>query len=838
MNHLTFAAAIWKDFTYGLRQLRLNPGFSLAAILSLALGIGANSAIFTLVDQILLRLLPVERPRELVQLRLLGGRFGNNDGDGRHTFSHPLFLAFREQNTVFSGLTGQRIEQASLVGETRNEMVRVALVAGNYFQVLGVRPHLGRVLAPEDDTLRNGHPLAVLQYNFWRNRFEGRQDILDSTIRLNGSPFTVIGVAAPDFEGTDVGIPTNLWVPVMMKPTITPTWDALDDERNAWFYLFGRLKPGMTIEAAQAAMKVLYRQRQEEELKGPYFREFPKARERFLRQDFTLIPASGGQSSLRSRFERPLIVLQWLVGVVLLIACTNVANLLLARAASRQKEIAIRGALGASRGQLVRQLFVESLTLAAAGGVAGLLFSFWLARVLVRSLPYDPANMSLSASPDARVLAFTTGVTVLTALFFGLVPALRGSRVSPAATLKEGAGSIGGSHEHVRLRKTFVALQVGLSCLLLLGAGLFARTLQNLQNVDLGFKTENVAMFTVRPATVYDEARKIQVFRLLMESLATVPGVKAVGANSTRLLMGGRWDSGLSIPGWVAKDGNDPWSFFNAITPGYFEAMSIPIKAGRDISWRDWGGSRKVCLVNEALAREYFAGTNPVGRMMAQGNNRTPDYEIVGVFADARYDDVRGSIPRQTFVAMDTRARFIQSINVHAKIQGDPRQVLPQLRQEVQRVDANLVISDMRTLNDQLNMRLSNERMLSFLSVGLALLATLLAVVGLHGVLAFVVMRRTREIGIRIALGAQAGNVIVLVVREMLLVILAGTAVGAVGGVLCGRYVESQLFGIKALDPSIFAISIATLLTASLTAALIPAWRASRLDPMLALRHE
>ena len=594
----------------------------------------------------------------------------------------------------------------------------------------------------------------------------------------------------------------------------------------------------VTIEAAQAAMKVLYRQRQEEELKGTYFQEFPKARERFLQQDFTLIPASGGQSSLRSRFERPLVVLQWLVGVVLLIACTNVANLLLARAAARQKEIAIRGALGASRAQLVRQLFVESLTLAVVGGAAGLLLSFWLARVLVRLLPFDPANMSLSASPDTRVLVFTTGITALTALLFGLIPALRGSRVSPGATLKEGAGAIGGSHEHVRLRKAFVALQVGLSCLLLLGAGLFARTLQNLQNVDLGFNTENVLMFGLRPATVYDEARKIQVFRLLMESLATVPGVKAVGANRNRLLTGGRWDSNITIPGFVAKDGNDPWSFFNAITPGYFEALGIPIKAGRDLSWRDWGGSRKVCLVNEALAREYFGGANPIGRMLAQGTNRPPDFEIVGVFADTRYDDVRGSIPRQIFVAMDTRARNISSINVHVRIQGDPRKISPLLREQVQHVDPNLVISDMRTLNDQLNMRISNERMLSFLSVGLALLATLLAVVGLHGVLAFVVMRRTREIGIRLALGAQPGNVILLVVREMLLVILVGIAVGAIGGVLCGRYVESQLFGIKALDRSVFILSIATLLAASLTAAFIPAWRASRLDPMRALRHE
>jgi predicted permease len=838
MNTVNLAASLWKDFKYGVRQLQSNPGFALAAVLSLALGIGANSAIFTLVDQILLRLLPVENPRELVQLRLLGGRFGSNDGDGQHTFSYPLFLALCEKNTVFSGLTGQRIEQASLVGDERSEMVRLGLVAGNYFQVLGVRSHLGRLLTPEDDRLRNGHPVAVLQYNFWRNRFDGRQDIVDSTIRLNGAPFTVIGVTAPDFEGTDVGIPTNLWVPVMMKPTITPTWDALNEERHSWFYLFGRLKSGITIEAAEAAMKVLYRQRQQEELKGAYFQEFPKARERFLQQDFTLIPASGGQSSLRFRFERPLIVLQWLVGVVLLIACTNVANLLLARAAARQKEIAIRGALGASRGQLVRQLFVESLTLAAVGGIAGLLLSLWLAKVLVRALPFDPANMSLTTVPDGRVLLFTTGITLLTALFFGLVPALRGSRVLPGATLKEGAGAIGGSHEHVRLRKAFVALQVGLSCLLLLGAGLFARTLQNLQNVDLGFKIENVVMFNVRPATVYDEARKIQVFRSLIESLATVPGVKAVGANRTQLLMGGRWDSSITIPGLVTKDGNDPWSFFNAITPGYFDALGIPIKAGRDLSWRDWGGSRKVCLVNEALAKEYFGDTNVVGRMIAQGINKPPDYEIVGVFGDARYDDVRGSIPRQTFVAMDSNARNITSINVHARIQGDPRNVFPQLRQQVQRVDPNLVISDMRTLDDQLNRRISNERMLSFLSVGLALLATLLAVVGLHGVLAFVVMRRTREIGIRMALGAQSRNVIFLVVREMLLVILVGIAVGIVGGVLCGRYVESQLFGIKAIDQPVFTVSIAALLAASLTAAFIPAWRASRLDPMRALRHE
>jgi predicted permease len=827
--------SIGQDLKYGIRQLRLNPGFTLAAVLSLALGIGANTAIFTLFDQIVLRLLPVQNPRELVQLRVEGGRVGSNSGDGLHTFSHPTYLALRDRNTVFSGLTGQLVQNASLVGEDRSEMIRVGMVAGNFFNVLGVQPHLGRLLTQDDDRTRLGHPVAVLQYDFWQKRFAGAREIVGSSIRLNGSSFTVIGVSAPGFEGTDVGLQTQVWTPVMMKPIITPTWDALDDERYAWFYLFGRLKPGVSIEEAQASMRVLYRQRQEEELQGQFFQRFPETRDRFLRQSFMLIPASRGQSNIRFSFERPLIVLQWLVGIVLLIACTNVANLLLARGAARGRELAIRGALGAGRGRLVRQLLVESVLLALAGGTAGLFMSSWMTRGLVRILPYDPANLSLSTSPDLRILLFTMGITLLTALFFGLVPALQGSRVSPGTVLKEEAGSIAGGH--VRLRKFFVALQVGLSCLLLIGAGLFARTFQNLKNVDLGFNTENVVLFGVRPATVYDDARKLLTYRSLIEGLATVQGVKAVGANRQMLLTGGRWDSSITIPGVEAKDGNQPWSFFNAITPGYFEALGITVKAGRDLRWSDWGGSKKLCLVNEALVREYLDGANAVGRLMAQGTRSTPDTEIIGVFSNARYEDVRGNIPRQVFVSMDSSIRTISGVNVFARIQGDPRVVMPQLREQARRVDSNLIVSDMRTLDEQLNRRLSNERLLSFLSVGFALLASLLAVVGLHGVLTFVVARRTREIGIRMALGADKGKVIRLIMWEMLPVILIGIAAGMITGLLCGRFVESQLFGVKATDTLVLVSSVAVLLTASMLSAFIPAWRASRIDPMASLRH-
>jgi predicted permease len=839
MSSSNVIASLRQDLKYAARLLRLNPGFTATAVLSLALGIAANTSIFTLVDQVLLRLLPIDDPQQLVQFRMEGGRVGSQNGDGLHTFSYPLYLAIRDRNSVFSSVTGQQPGRLSMLSDERSEMLDIAWVAGNFFQTLGVRPHLGRVLSTQDEQLGNSNPVVVLQYDFWRNRFAARPEVVGSTIRLNGAPFTIAGVAAPEFSGTNAGLLTQLWAPVTSQTAISAdVRDDLNNERFSWFYLFARLKPGVSLQRAQAAVSVLYDQRKQEELQNPFFVKFSDTRDRFLRQTMTLIPAGRGFSQLRRTFERPLLVLQWLVGVVLLIACTNVANLLLARSAARQREIAIRVALGASRGQIMRQLLIESLILAIAGGASGLLLSMWLTRGLVRFLPYDPTAIALSTTPDTRVLLFTTVVTLATAIVFGLIPAFRGSAVPASSTLKEEAGSVTGGQGHVRLRKVFVGLQVALSSMLLIGAGLFVRTLDNLRKVDLGFNTENVAMFGVRPATQYDDARKGYMLRSLMEGLAAVPGVKAVGANSSRLLTGGRWDSQITIPGVQSKDGNLPWSFFNAVTPGYFDALGIPVKIGRDFTWADWGSSRKLALVNEALMNDYMDGRSPVGRQMAQGRSVPPDTEIIGVFGNARYHDVRGEVPRQTFLNMGSRLRSVGSVIVYARILGDPRNVLSMLREKVRAVDANLVVFDMRTMNEQLNMQLANERMLSFLSGGFALLATILAVVGLHGVLAFVVTRRTREIGIRMALGASRGTVIGMVMREMFPVILAGLAAGVAGAYLSGRYVETQLFGVKSLDPLVFAVSIAGLLTASLIASFAPALRASRISPMRALRYE
>jgi predicted permease len=838
MNTIHLLDVLVQDVRYGLRQLRLRPGFALAAVMSLALGIGANTAIFTLVDQLLLRLLPVENPHELVLLRADGIRPGGNWGDGRRTFPYPTYVALRDRNTVFAGLTGQRVEPVTLVEDARSALINVAMVAGNYFQVLGVRSHVGRLLQPEDDRTLNGHPVAVLQYDFWQAQYQGRQDIVGQTIRLNGAPFTVIGVAGPGFEGTNVGVPTKAFVPVAMQPTIAPTnTPPLDAERSAWFYMIARLKPGVSLAQADAAMKVLYRQRQEEELKQPYFSKFPETRTQFLQHTFELESAERGDSSLRARFERPLIVLAALAAAVLLIACANIAGLLLARGAARQRDLAIRRAIGASRGRIIVQLFAESALLAVIGAVAAVFLGGRLTHLLIALLPNAQA-LSLSASPDLRILTFTAVVAAMTVLLFGLVPAWQNSRVAPVTTLRQESAAIAGGRVHVRARKAFVALQVSLSVLLLLGAGLFIRSLLNLRDVELGVRSDNVVTFLARPAVPYDNARKAQAYRALLEGLAHVPGVVAVGANRTALFTGGRTDGAFVIEGAPGDPAAAPFSFFNAVTPGYFAALGIPIKAGADFDWRDWGSGKRLAVVNETLTKTYFGGTPPLGRRIGQGSRSQPDTEIVGVFSDARYHDVRGEIPPQMFLNLDSVLDGISRVSVYVRTNGNLRQVMPALRAEVHRIDPKLVVADMRTLDDQIDTRMSNERLLSFLSIGFAILATVLAVVGLHGVLAFEVTKRTREIGIRMALGARRGEIIRLVAREMVVVVLAGLLAGMIAAYASGRYIQSQLFGLEADDPLVFVVAAVSLAAASAVATLAPALRASRIDPMRALRCE
>ncbi len=838
MNSISWLEVVIQDLRYGLRQLRRRPGFAAAAIASLALGIGANTAIFTLVDQIVLRLLPVHNPAELVLLRVDGGRPGGNWGDGRHTFAYPTYLALRDQNTVFSGLTGQRIETVSLLDDRSSASIAVAMVAGNYFDVLGVRPHLGRMLTPDDDRHLNGHPVAVLQYDFWRSQYQGRPNVIGEAVTLSGRPFTVVGIAAPGFEGTNVGAPVKVFVPVAMQPTIAPGNPRLDNERAAWFYPLARLKPGVTRAQAEAAMKVLYRQRQEVELGQSYFGRFPEARESFLRQTFTLEPGSRGDSGLRTRFEPALILLECLAAVVLLIACANIAGLQLARGAASQRDLAIRRAIGAGRGRIVVQLFTESVLLATVSAIAALFVGSWLTRLLIAVLATTREDLSLSATLDLRVLAFTVLVTALTAVLCGLLPAWQNSRVAPVATLRESSGSIAGGRMHVRVRKIFVALQVGLSAVLLLGAGLFIRSLDNLRRVDLGMQPASVVTFLARPAVPYENARKAQAYGALVRGLAAVPGVVAIGANRTPLFTGSRTDGPLTVEGGVTGSDQHPFTFFNAVTPGYFQALGIPVKAGADFDWRDWGSGKRLAVVNEVLTAAHFERVPPLDRMIGEGTRVATNTRIIGVFGNARYHDVRGEIPPQTFMNLDSVVERVSRIAVYARVSGDPGQIMPMLRAEARRIDPNIIITGMRTLDEQIDSQMSNERMLSFLSIGFALLATILAVVGVHGVLVFQIARRTREIGVRMALGAGRALIVGLVVREMALVILTGLALGVAAAYAGGRYVQSQLFELRADDPLVFTLGITALLIAAVTATLIPALRASRLNVVRALRYE
>ncbi len=838
-NSIGWLEVVLQDLRYGVRQLRRRPGFAAAAIVSLALGIGANTAIFTLVDQILLRLLPVANPGELVQLRVDGARVGGNWGDGLHTFTYPTYLALRDQNTVFSGLTGQRIEAASLVDDRSSISVTVAQVAGNYFEVFGLRPHLGRLLTPDDDRHLNGHPIAVLQYDFWQSQHQGRADTVGQPIRINGVPFTVVGVAPPGFQGTDVAVPVKVFVPVAMQPTISPTNPSLTDERAAWFYPFARLKPGVPLEQAEAAMKVLYRQRQQVELTQSYFSRFPESRDSFLRHTFTLEPAARGHSGLRNRFEQPLILLEWLAAAVLLIACANIAGLLLARGAASQRDIAIRRAIGASRGRIVGQLFTESVLLAAVSAVAGLFLGSWLTRLLLAVLSTANADVSISPTPDLRVLGFTVVVTLLTTLLFGLLPAWQTSRVAPVTTMRETAGSIAGGRTQVRVRKAFVALQVGLSAVLLLGAGLFVRSLDNLRRVELGLRSEGVVTFIARPAVPYDTAKKVQAYGALIRGLAAMPGVVAVGAGRTQLFTWGRSDGVLAIDGAVANaTGESPFSFFDAVTPGYFEALGIPVKAGTGFDWRDWGSGKRLALVNEIVTAAYFQRAAPLDRMIGRGTRAATNNRIIGVIGNSHYHDVRGAIPPQTYQNMDAVMEGVARVAVYARVTGDPSRMMPALREEARRIDTSMVITDMRTLDEQIASRMSNERLLSFLSIGFAVLATVLAVIGVHGVLVFQITRRTRDLGVRMALGAGRGLIVRLVAREMALVILAGLAGGVAAAYAGGRYVQGQLFELEANDPVVFAMAVTTLLCASAAATLLPAVRASRMNVVSALRSE
>ena len=827
------------DVRLAIRSLGRSPLFATVAILSLALGIGANTAIFTLIDQIVLRKLPVTAPEQLVMLYQQGAHNGSNMGTRMH--SYPMYQDFQKRAEPLAEVVCRRLVAASVAVDNQTERVEAELVSGNYFTMLGVKPAIGRVFnSQEDDQVYQGHPVVVLSYTYWNNRFARDPGVVGKKILVNDFPMTIVGVSAAGFAGIDPARSPQIRVPVQMKEAMLPEWPWLyaDNRRARWVQVFARLKPGYTVESSAAPLQGLFTQIRTYEMTLPAAKDWSAySRDQFMKGRMLVESAATGFSGIRNDFSTALIVLMCMVGLVLLIACANVANLLIARAFMRQKEIAVRLSLGASRGRLVRQLLVESLVLSTAGGVVGLGLAFVLTRGLLRLVPSDGQPLMINAYPDARILLFTIALTFLTGIVFGLVPALRASRPDPWTTLKDTVGSIAGTGGSLFLRKGLVTAQVALSFLLLFGAGLFVKSLQNLRTTDTGIELDNLVTFQLSPAlSGYSDERATQFYTQLLERLRSAPGVKSAGLAGVPILSGSEWDSSMSVEGHRAKDGEDMQAFMNSLSPQYFETMKIPVLEGRDFRETDIRRNSKVAIVNRKFAAHFFKDGSAVGKHLGQGVGPRSklDIEIIGVVADSLYEGPREGVRRQVFVPNWGR----NGATFYVRTQTSSAASYNAVRNEVKQLDATMPVYELKTLEAQLDETLLSDHLIAMLSAGFGLLATILASIGLYGVMAFVVVRRKKELGIRLALGAQPGSVIWLVMREVLLLLAIGLAVGIPAAIGAGRYISAQLYGIEGSDPFVAIATTVLLMVVSTAAGLIPAHRASRIDPILALRHE
>ncbi len=836
----------WNDLRLALRGLRRSPLFATVAILSLALGIGANTAIFTLIDQILLRKLPVVQPEQLVMLYQRGANNGSNMGPRMH--SYPIYKDYQKKAEPFAQVACRRQIAVSASIDNRTERLDAEMVSGNYFSMLGVKAAAGRVFnSREDDQVYGGHPVAVLGYDYWISRFAGDPKVIGKKILVNNYPMTIVGVSAAGFAGLDPARAPQIRVPVLMFRVLAPEWVWLhmDDRRARWVQVFARLKPGWSAASAQTPMQHLFTQVRSYEMTLPAAKDWSKYdRDQFMKGELLVENASLGYSYIRNDFSTALIVLMCMVGLVLLIACANVANLLIARGFMRQKEIAVRLSLGASRMRLVRQLLVESLLLSFAGGVLGIIVAVGLTRALLSFMPVEGNPLLIRAEPDLRILIFTLSLTVLTGIVFGLLPALRASRPDPWTTLKDTVGAIAGGGGSLFLRKGLVALQVALSFLLLFGAGLFVRSLQNLKTTDTGVALDNLVTFQLSPAlSGYTDERGDIFYRDLLERLRSAPGVQSVGRAAVSILSGDEWDSSMSVEGHKPADGEDMQAFMNAVSPGYFPTMKIPILEGRDFTMGDrvaWDIAEltgpKVAIVNRKFAQHFFGTKSAIGKRIGFGTGPDSklDITIVGVVADALYEGPREGVRRQVFVPNHGSGSSVFYVRAHTGSSA----AYSLIRNEVRQLDAAMPVYAMKTLEGQLDETLMTDRLIAMLSAGFGLLATVLASIGLYGVMAFVVARRRKEIGIRMALGANPGNVIWSVMKEVLILLGLGLAVGVPAAIGLGRFVASQLYGIEAHDPWLAVTTVIVLALVSTAAGLIPAHRASRVSPVLALRYE
>lgn len=824
-----------QDLQYAWRMLRKSPGFTSVAILTLAFGIGANTAIFSLVNALMLKMLPVSNPGELVVIGDPQAVHSRSSGDPRvDLFSHPLYRELNSGNSVFTGMlaSGEAHRLRITATDTGNQIAGNAtgvLVSGNYFSVLGVNALYGRVITPEDDSAAGAHPVAVVSYNFWRDNLGQNTNAVGKAVRINNSPFTIVGVTPPGFFGDTIGDDQALWIPVTMQEQVVTGRKWLEDYESSWMHLIGRLKPGVSIEQARANLNLLLQQ----QLNGPLAAKLTKDDIENLKAAKIQVVAGGsGFSELRGDFRQPLILLMIIVGLVLVIACVNVANLLLARATSRQKEIAVRMAIGAAPGRMVRQLLTESVFLAFAGGALGLLVAQWGTKALLKL----SRTSELEAALDVRVFLFTAAVCLLTGILFGLIPALRARDVSVSLTLKSGPQGGGQAPAKVNWGKLLVTGQVALSLLVLFAAGLLVRSLQNIRNVDLGYNREHILLVSTDPLSAgYDKDRIVQYGDGMSEKFKAVPGVRAATYSKNGLFSGSESSTNLKIEGYTARDNADPEAAYDQVGANYFNSIGIPLLIGRDIGAQDTAASLHVAVINETMSRKYFGNSNPIGKKLTFDKNTL---EVVGVARDARDHELKGEVVPRFYIPASQLIAPTPVLNFEIKTVGSPAAVAESVRKLLKDYDSNVPVNSVRTLNEMTERTISQEILIGKLSSFFAGLALLLAAIGLYGILSYSVAGRTREIGVRMALGARRSSVLQMVLAEAGKLVLIGVLIGIPASFLSSQLFSSMLFGLSKYDPVAMATVIVILVAIALLASFIPARRATKVDPMVALRYE
>jgi predicted permease len=850
--------ALFQDVRFGMRMLLKTPSFTAVIVITLALGIGANTAIFSLINTALLKTLPVKDPQGLVFFMVAGPQ-GMGTG-----FSYPLFQQFNQNNHSFTGVIAantpgrMRMVEPGMSGQV--ELLQAGRVSGNFFSELGVRAVAGRTLTEADDSPTGGQPVAVISYNYWKRRFGLDPGVIGRKIILDDFPFTIVGVAPPGFFGIEVGSNIDLWWPIRMTPQVIRGAQSLNDSGHRWLYLMARLKPGMSLEQAQAEMNTVFRQQLNEIAPERLAGLTTAQRLNYFAQNIRVAPGGVGFSWLRERVKQPLLILLIVVGLVLLIACANVANLLLARAATRRKEIAVRLALGAGRFRLVRQLLTESFLLAALGGALGLLLAQWGARLLLAYLPQEQTT-TLDLTPDVQVLAFTLAVSLLTSLLFGVAPALSATRLDLNSSLKD---AVGGRSARLRLtpHKLLIVTQVALSVFLLVGAGLFVRSLRNLKNLDTGFDRENVTLFSLNTPGGYTLAQRVNLYQRALERLASLPGARAASLASFSLLSGSGMNSNIVVEGYANQPDEDMDCHRLWVGPNYFATMGIPMLQGRDFSPQELQpqgglpadqpaakhapqpgptpGAPLAAVINQTMARYFFRDENPLGRRfrVQKGPLQGLPIEVIGVIKDAKYYNLRERTPRAYYLSFFQRPREGQAGTMLLRGFADPASATTAIQRAVREIDPQAQVVNLRTMNEVVDRSLMQERFVAQLGGFFSLSALLLAAIGLYGVLSYAVNRRTHEIGIRMALGARPRDALRLTINQGMRLALVGIGIGLGGALALTRLIKTLLFDVSATDSLTFTIVAFLLAFVALLACWIPARRAAKVDPITALRVE